>query len=242
MMRPLISAPLAAASLFLAACTAQPQFQREGSYELPDTLYDPARAIEQGWGVIVLSDNGHLTDYRIDSYQDRLSIRAEGRRSASGLVLPVDFDAQRCPYLEWDWRVEVLQQGASLFESGLEDAAAAVWVMFGDPGLAPSGTMTALQPVPTLRYVWTTGRVQEETIVDSPSRPGMVRSIVAEGGLVSPLAWESEKRDLVADYQAAFGSLPPGPVRAIALVTDNDHTGEPVVAHYGPARLLCANG
>ena len=233
MIRPLFCGSLAALSfVLLAACSAQPQLQRTGTFDRPDTLFDPARAIQQGW--IEMPLVGH-TDYRIASSQDRLSIRAEGQRSASGLVLPVDFDAELCPYLEWEWRVEVLQESASLFDKNLEDVAASIFVMFGDPG-----SFAAPRAVPTLRYVWTTGRVQEETIVDSPYLPGVVRSIVVQGGIVSPLAWEREKRDLVADFQAAFGKLPPDRVQAIALFTDNDQTQEPVVAHYGPARLLCA--
>lgn len=227
--------------LFIAGCASQPQLAREGTYDRVDSLFDPARAIQQGWLPMSLSPNGRLSDFSIDSYQDHLSIRGEGRRSASGLALPVDFDAEACPYLEWEWRIEALPEGASLFEKDLEDAAAAVWVMFGDPELAPWGEATAPQPVPTLRYVWTADRVPEETIIDSPNRPAVMRSIVVQSGIVSPLAWESERRDLVADYQAAFGSLPPGNVGAIALVTDNDHTQEPAVAHYGAARLLCSS-
>jgi hypothetical protein len=218
----------------LAACSAQPELAREGTYDRPDTLFDPARAIQQSWVEMPLV--GH-TDYRIASYQDRLSIRAEGQRSASGLVLPVDFDAEDCPYLEWDWRVERLQESASLFEKDKEDVAAAIFVMFGDPG-----SFAAPRPVPTLRYVWTTGRVPEETIVDSPYLPGVVRSIVVQGGVESPLAWESERRDLVADFQAAFGRLPKDRVQAVALFTDNDQTQEPVIAHYGAARLHCRSG
>ncbi len=228
---------LAALSLsLLAACASQPQLAREGVFERPDTLFDPARAIQQGWVETRPDPTGdpRRTDYRIGSYQDRLSIRAEGQRSSSGLLLPVDFDAEACPYLEWAWRVERLQEGASLFEAELDDVAASIYVMFGDPG-----SLAAPRPARILRYAWTTGRVQEEEIIDSPSEPGYLRTIVVEGGIVSPLAWSDERRDLVADYQAAFGSLPKERVRAIALYTDNDHTQEPVIAHYGVARLLC---
>jgi hypothetical protein len=232
---------LAALSLsFLAACAAPPQLAREGSFDRQDVLFDPALAIEQGWLAMSLSNNGRLTDYRIASSQDRLSIRAEGMRAASGLVLPVNIDVEACPFLEWDWRVEVLQESASLYEAALEDTAASLWVMFGDPEPGPWGEITAPRPVPTLRYVWTTARLQEETIIDSPSQPGMIRSIVVQGGVESPLAWKNEKRDIAADYQAAFGRLPPGPILAIGLVTGNAHTQEPVIAHYGAARLRCA--
>jgi hypothetical protein len=228
----------AAIGLFaVAACTAQPQVQRVGTFDRPDTLFDPARALQQGWRVMPLARDGETreTDYRIASNQDRLSIRAEGRRSATGLALPVDVDAEACPYLEWDWRVETLQAGANPYERGLDDGAAAVLVMFGDPG-----DFDAPQQVPTLRYLWTIAAVPEETIIDSPSQPGVLRSIVVEAGQVSPLTWISERRDLVADFQAAFGRLPETNVRAVVLFSDNDNTQEAVVAHYGAARLLCA--
>ena len=234
---------LAAVSLLtLAACAAQPQLTREGRYDRQDVLFDPALAIEQGWLAMSLSDNGQLTDYRIDSDQDRLSIRAEGMRGASGLVLPVNIDAEACPFLEWDWRVETMPESANLFEADLEDTAASIWVMFGDPEPGPWGAITAPKPVPTLRYVWTTAKVQDETIIDSPSQPGVIRSIVVQGGVESPLAWESETRDVVADYQAAFGSLPKSHILAVALVTGNEHTQEPVIVHYGAARLRCRSG
>ncbi len=234
---------LAAFSLaLLTACTAQPELAREGSFDRQDVLYDPALAIEQGWLAMSLSPNGRLTDFRLDSTQGRLSIRAEGRSSDSGLVLPVNIDVEACPFLEWDWRVEKLQEGASLYEADLEDVAASLWVMFGDPEPGPWGAITAPKPVSTLRYVWTTDKIQDETIIDSPSQPGVIRSIVVQGGMVSPLAWESEKRDLAADYQAAFGGQPKSNVLALALVTGNYHTQEPVVAHYGAARLRCAGG
>lgn len=224
--------------LLLAGCAEQPEFAREGSYDRADSLFDPARAIQQDWAVMALAQDGETreTDYRIASHQDRLSIRAEGQRSATGLALAVDVDVEACPYLEWDWRVERLQASADPYERALDDAAAAILVVFGDPG-----DFTAPRPVPTLRYLWTGAAVPEETIIDSPSRPGIVRSIVVQAGVESPLAWKRERRDLEADYQAAFGSLPRERVRAVVLFSDNDQTQEPVVAHYGAARLLCGS-
>ena len=227
---------------FLAGCAAQPELAREGSFDRPDTLFDPALAIRQAWTTMPLAPDGETrqTDYRLATHQDRLSIRAEGRRSASGLALPVDFDAEACPYLAWDWRVEKLQEGANPYERGLDDGAAAILVMFGDPWQGEGPVAGAPPAVPTLRYLWTIQAVPEETIIDSPAWPGKLRSIVVQSGLESPLAWESEKRDLSADYQAAFGSLPRENAKAVVLYTDNDQTQEPVVAHYGAARLLCA--
>jgi len=50
--------------------------------------------------------------------------------------------------------------------------------------------------------------------------------------------WISERRNVVEDFQKAFGRDPPETVEVIALFTDNDQTGEPVEAFYGPIRAL----
>ena len=215
----------------LAACETPPP-ETAGRLDREVTLFDPAESIQQGW--IEMPLVGH-TEYRLSSLNDRLSIRAVGKRSASGLVLPVEFDPNACPVIGWSWRIQTLQETASLVERDREDVAASLFVMFGDPG-----SYSAPRAVPTLRYVWTNARQQIEDIVDSPYLPGVVRSIVVETGITSPAAWIDEKRDLLSDYQAAFGSAPKDKVYAIAIFTDNDQTGEPVEAHYGRAGLFCS--
>ena len=214
----------------LAACELPPP-ETEGRFERRVALFDPAEAIQQGWVEMPLVG---LTEYRVSSLNDRVSIRAVGKRSASGLVLPVEFDPNDCPVIEWSWRLEAIQESASLDDKDREDVAASLYVMFGDPG-----SLSAPRKVPTLRYVWTNSRQQIEDIVDSPYLPGVVRSIIIETGIVSMATWIDEKRDLLADYQAAFGGKPRDQVYAVAIFTDNDQTGEPVEAHYGAANLLC---
>lgn len=214
----------------LAACELPPP-ETAGRFDRKVTLFDPAESVQQGWVEMPLVG---LTEYRLSSLNDRLSIRAVGKRSASGLVLPVEFDPNDCPVIEWSWRLEAIQESASLTEKDREDVAASLYVMFGDPG-----SFSAPRPVPTLRYVWTNSRQQIEDIVDSPYLPGVVRSIIIETGIVSTATWIDEKRDLLADYQAAFGGKPRDQIYAVAIFTDNDQTGEPVEAHYGAANLLC---
>ncbi len=234
MSRPILRAGFAALTLALvAACETTPPPETEGVLEREITLFDPADAILQGW--IELPLDGY-TEYRLDSLNDRLSIRAVGKRSASALMLPVEFDPNDCPVIEWSWRIQELQESASMSDPEREDVAASIFVMFGDPG-----SFSEPLEVPTLRYVWTNSRQQNEDIVDSPTLPGVMRSIVVETGLVSPALWVDEKRDLLADYQAAFGSAPRDTVYAVAIFTDNDQTGEPVEAHYGPAKLYCGS-
>jgi hypothetical protein len=78
-----------------------------------------------------------------------------------------------------------------------------------------------------------------ESVIDSPYMPGTVRSLVVRSGLDSAPQWITHKRHVGRDFRTAFGYAPPGPVRAIAIFTDNDQTGEDVEAYYEWARVLC---
>src|SRR3546814_7344912 len=79
------------------------------------------------------------------------------------------------PWLEWTWRVDQLQQAADIRVRDREDFAAAIFLIFGRPSM--------LQPdVPTLVYVWTTDLLPENSVVDSPHYPGVVRDIVVRSG------------------------------------------------------------
>ncbi len=61
----------------------------------------------------------------------------------------------------------------------------------------------------------------------------MVRSGEGSGG-----QWVHERRNVVEDFREAFGREPPATVEVVALFTDNDQTGEPVEAYYGPVKAL----
>src|SRR3546814_19953702 len=92
--------------------------------------------------------------------------------------------------------------------------------------------------VPTLAYVWTSSQLHEEGVVDSAYHPGTVRSIVLRSGGEHLGRWVEERRNVLDDFRKAFGREPPDAVEVVALFTDNDQTGEPVEAFYGPIRAL----
>ena len=194
-------------------------------------LVDPANIIQDQW--LHLPMNG-ASDYRLAHLDDRLAIRAEGRRSASALIRRVAFSPESCSRFQWTWRVDQLQASARLDHRDHEDVAAGIFLLFGDPGF-----LSDPDPVPTLRYVWTNDSTPVDTVVDNPYLSGVVRSVVVRSGEDHLGHWVEEERDLMADYERAFGSPPKGQVAAIAVFTDNDQTGEPVLSYYGTARVLC---
>ena len=195
------------------------------------SLFDPATVIQDQWQHMPLRWE---TEYRLVYLDGRLALRAVGRESASGVIRRVQVDPNRCPVLEWTWRVERLQSEADLRVKESDDVAASLFLLFGDPGFFSNP-----DPVPTLRYVWTNDRVAEGAVIDNPYMPGIVRNIVVRTGTEHIGEWVTERRNIVADFKRAFGEEPTNAIEAFALFTDNDQTKEPVEAYYADARLLC---
>ncbi|NKB57315.1 MAG: DUF3047 domain-containing protein [Alphaproteobacteria bacterium] len=181
-----------------------------------------------------LKIKGH-TDYRIVEMDGRLAIRARGAGGASGLIRRTAFSPQQCETLSWTWRVNQLQPSADLAKKRGDDVAAAIFVMFGDPGL-----LSAPDPVSTLRYVWTVARHRVDEIVANPYMPDMVQNVVVHAGNADVGQWVTEQRNIRADYQRAFGKAPTDEVEAIALFVDNDQTKEPVEAYFQRIDVSCS--
>lgn len=128
--------------------------------------------------------------------------------------------------MEWTWRVDKLQEQADIRRSDRDDFGAAIFLIFGRPGLLR-------RDVPTLSYVWTNDKLRAGDVVLSPHHPGTSRSVVLQAGKQRLGQWVRERRNILEDYRRAFGTEPPDAVEAIALWTDNDQTGDPVEAYYG---------
>ncbi len=197
-------------------------------------LFRAETVIQDRWEEIVLREQ---TSYRLGTMDGELGIQAVGQNSASGLIRRVHVDTEQCPLLRFAWRVEELQSKANLKIKELEDVAASVFLMFGDPGF-----LFDPKPVPTLRYVWTNDNVAEGTVVDNPYMSGFVRSLVLRSGVTKLGQWVQEERNLRADFEKAFGNPPEDDIYAIALFTDNDQTKERVEAYYGWAKVDCLKG
>jgi len=189
------------------------------------------QVIQQRWQEFVLRGR---TDYSVMVLDQRLVVRAQGRNSASGLLREVEVDVEECPELVWSWRVDRLQPAADIRVKAKEDVAASIFLLFGDPGM-----LVLPDPVPTLRYVWTNDKVAQETVVDSPYLPGVVRSLVVRSGDRHLGEWLIEQRNVYDDFFKAFGHAPEEDLYAVALFTDNDQTRQPVRAYYEWIDIRC---
>lgn len=171
------------------------------------------------------------TLYEATTLDGVAAIRALGNGSASGLFRELKYSLVEHPSLEWQWRVDKLQNTADLRAKDREDFGAAIFLIFGQPSMRNRN-------VPTLAYVWTASGFAAEAIIDSPYHPTSGRSIVVRSGTDHLRQWMHERRNVIEDFRRAFGRDPPEIVDMVALFTDNDQTGEPVEAYYGTIRAL----
>ena len=63
--------------------------------------------------------------------------------------------------------------------------------------------------------------------------------IVVQSGTEGLGQWRDVRRNLREDYRRAFGAAP-GPVVAVAVMTDTDNTGEVASGQYAGFALDCA--
>ena len=191
--------------------------------EAPLLLADPTLPLEQAW---THQSFGAATRYENVMLDGVPAIRAIGRKSASGLYRETPYRVGDRSWLEWTWRVDQLQETADIRVKSREDFAAAIFLIFGRPSMTN-------REVPTLAYVWTSGRLSGGAVVASPIaqvRPKHRRSQRCSrrsgtGYVSGAMCWRISGRHSEQEL--------PDPVEIVALFTDNDQTGEPVEAYYG---------
>ncbi len=242
---------LAALALLAPAASAQPVVPPAQPTEAPAVTRLPRFSAmvpggpTTGWQVLRPAPNAPDTVYSIVTDAGTRVLRAEANRSMSGLIHEVRVSPARAPILQWRWKVDGVVAGADIARKAGDDYAARVYVLFDYPAhKLPFATRAKLklaetvygQRIPTaaLNYVWdnraAVGSIHANAYTDR------ARMIVLRSGGDLAGRWLEERRDIAADFRAAFGEDPPDVV-AVAIATDTDNTGERVVAWYGDIEL-----
>jgi hypothetical protein len=185
------------------------------------------------------------TQYGWTYKEGRVAIGARADNSASMWRRKLAMPPERLGEVEFSWWVTAVIEGASVADADREDAPARVLFAFdGDNSklslrnrmmfdLAQALTGEA-PPYATLMYVWD-ATAPVGTVIPNP-RTDRVRKIVVDSGPEHLRQWRDHRRDLAADFRLAFGEEP-GPLRAIAVMTDSDNTHSTASAWYGPVVL-----
>ena len=147
--------------------------------------------------------------------------------------------------LSFSWWVPALMHEATVGERDLDDAPARVVLAFdGDHArLSPRNNMLfelahtlsgERPPFATLMYVWDAKAPVGSVIVNG--RTDRIRKIVVDSGPSKLRQWRVHQRNVAEDFRRAFGE-DPGPLMAVAYMTDSDNTQSASEAWYGPLAL-----
>ena len=153
-------------------------------------------------------------------------VRVDADDSASMLVRLVSLDPRREPIVSWRWRIAGPPTAGDERVKERDDCAARVYFVWG------LRSRSDVFSAKGLAYVW--GRTRRAGEVGASPFTDTVGVFALRSGAAGAGAWQAEQRDLEADYRAYFGTSPDGPVSAIALLTDTDHTNGRATAWYGP--------
>jgi hypothetical protein len=164
------------------------------------------------------------TSYQLVDIAGRRVLDARAHASASGLYRRVDVDLDVTPHLSWSWWVEAPLEVDDVRARTGDDFAARVYVVF-------SGGLRFWRTT-SLVYVWADAAAPTETWRNPFTGQAAMIALRHGGGH----RWQSETRNVVADYQRAFGKLPPQ-VSAVAVMTDTDQTGATAHARYADLRF-----
>lgn len=235
------------AALALAAAAAPVVLAAGGALAIaPFSAAAPGGTLPAPWRELLLArvkpprfalvDDGGTTVLRVTS---------EAAAGAVGHALRIEAAAR--PALAWRWKVDRVVEHADLATRQGDDFAARVYVFFDvPPDDIPLGERIGLAlarwfygpdlPSAAICYVWDNRHPVGTSAWSAYTR--RVRVVVLESGGGRAGQWVEERRDLAADYRAAFGAqakVPP--VSGVAAGNDTDQTGESASAWFGDLRI-----
>lgn len=152
--------------------------------------------------------------------------------------------------VSWDWKTPALVPGADNRDKSREDAPLRILFAFdGNKATLPSDEQTRFKrarklsgrelPYAVLMYIWS-DLVPVDTVIPS-AHTSQIKMMAIASGASGLGAWQTVRRNLVADYRRAYGA-DPGPLLGVAAMTDTDNTGAKAVGEYADLQLQCTGG
>jgi Protein of unknown function (DUF3047) len=204
----------------------------------------PGAPLPAPWKLATIPGIGKPTRYALVRDRDTVVLRADAEASMAGVAHPLKLDARAHSVIEWRWKILNLLKNSDITTKKGDDFPARVYVLFDyDIRKLPFPVRARIRlarlfgadvPLAALCYVWD-GKAAVGTSVWS-AYTDRVRVIVAESGAANLGKWVTIRRDVAADFRAAFGEEPPE-ISGVVLATDTDNTGESATAFYGDIRF-----
>ena len=160
---------------------------------------------------------GSAKNWRINN--KNLTMIQDGNTTTIGTKLPLN--PYKARYLKFKFKVEVMPQGADLSKKSLEDSAFRLFILFDKGG-------GWFSPPNTLTYAYGTTHRKGKQFT-SPRFDNLKIYIVA-GGKSELNRWITCERNILSDYQQAFGTNKVPNIKAIGIKSDANHTGAKTLA------------
>lgn len=216
----------------------------------PDSLlikpFSTMNSLEDGWEPLEFPKIDRHTRYQLVKEDGEQVVEATTDNSASGLIARMSVEPGDSLILRWRWKVSnVFDKGDAREKEG-DDYPARIYVAFefeadqaGFLERAKRKTVEVLfgeeLPGDALNYIWA-NQLPVGEIVPNPYTDTTVM-VAVNSGADQAGEWVTVERDIVADYQEAFGRKPPELV-GVAIMSDSDNTGESATAWYGDVQLI----
>ncbi|MFN8697225.1 MAG: DUF3047 domain-containing protein [Burkholderiales bacterium] len=209
------------------------------------TPFSTAKAegpLPAGWGMKQLSRFKRDTAYRLVADPTGVTVvEARADQSASGVRKRLNIDPLNMQWIHWRWNVPALIPSADNTKRHAEDSPVRVIITFdGDMSKldfedrAVSARAKALTgealPYATLMYIWE-NKAPVDTLIES-AHTSRIKMIVVESGASGNGRWIGYERNIMRDFERAFGEKP-GRILSLGIMTDTDNTGGATVAYYG---------
>jgi hypothetical protein len=168
------------------------------------------------------------TDFTVVFDEAQAVLQADSEAAAAALWRSIDLRQPTLARLSWRWKIDgVLDTQVDERTRQGDDYAARVMVAFATD-MWDSDTRA-------LAYVWARD-LPVGARFPNPYRQ-RVKTIVLRNGADPAGGWRAEERDLLADYERAFGELPDR-IGGIAFMADTDNTDTQVRSWLSDLRLL----
>lgn len=205
----------------------------------------PAGDLPSGWEPLIILSNKKQTEYQLVAVQGKTVLHAHAVESSSGLMHQLSIDPLKQSWLRWQWKISSLIKAADNFQRETEDSPVRIILGFdGDKDTLPFADQMLFEtariltghdfPYATLMYIWE-NKAPVGTVIPN-SRSDRIKMVVAASGPDGVDQWREFTRNIVDDYERAFGEKP-GKLIGVGLMTDTDNTGETVDAWYGDISL-----
>ena len=194
-----------------------------------------------GWKPLHFSRIREYTQYFLVKNDDIVVVKAVSDRSASGLAREITIDPNDYPIVEWRWKIENIVKKSDVSRKEGDDYSARLYIMFeydsSKVGIFEKIKYEAAKlfyghypPIATINYIWA-NHAPVGTVASNPYTD-RVQMIVTQSGSDKLHQWVTVERNILEDYQRAFGEGP-SKISGVAFMTDTDNTQESVVAYFG---------